>query len=37
MRLKKGQDVRAEDGSKWPLMHTDNEKQAIYTLGKCSE
>jgi hypothetical protein len=35
--LKKGATVRAEDGSKWPLAHTDDEKQAVYTLGKCSE
>lgn len=37
MRLKKGKDVRAEDGSTWALGHTDNEKQAVYTLGKCSQ
>ena len=36
-QLKKGAPVRAEDGSKWPLTHADNEKQANYTLGKCSE
>lgn len=36
-QLKKGAPVRAQDGSKWPLTHTDNEKQAVYTLGKCSE
>jgi hypothetical protein len=36
-QLKKGKEVRAQDGSKWPLTHTDNEKQAVYTLGKCSE
>jgi len=35
--LKKGATVRAEDGSKWPLTHTENEKQASYTLGKCQE
>jgi hypothetical protein len=33
--LKKGVAVRAEDGSKWPLAHIENEKQAVYTLGKC--
>lgn len=35
-QMKKGTPVRAEDGSKWPMTHTDDEKQAIYTLGKCS-
>jgi hypothetical protein len=35
--LKKGATVRAEDGSKWPLAHTENEKQPAYTLGKCRE
>jgi hypothetical protein len=35
--LKKGATVRAEDGTKWPLTHTENEKQASYTLGKCRE
>lgn len=33
--LKKGATVRAEDGSKWPLTHIDNDKQPAYTLGKC--
>lgn len=33
--LKKGAPVRAEDGSKWPLTHIENEKQTAYTLGKC--
>lgn len=33
--LKKGATVRAEDGSKWPLAHIENEKQTAYTLGKC--
>ncbi len=35
MHLKKGATVRAEDGSKWPLAHIENEKQPAYTLGKC--
>jgi hypothetical protein len=33
--LKKGATVRAEDGSKWPLTHIENEKQTAYMLGKC--
>lgn len=37
MHLKKGTTVRAEDGSKWPLAHVENEKQAEYRLGKCGE
>lgn len=36
MHLKKGKDVRAADGSTWPLTNTDDEKQAVYSLGKCS-
>ena len=36
-QLKKGVVVRAEDGSKWPLAVTDNEKQPMYTLGTCSQ
>ncbi len=35
MHLKKGTPVRAEDGSKWPLTNIDNEKQPVYTLGRC--
>jgi hypothetical protein len=34
--LKKGVAVKTDDGSKWPLAHIENEKQPVYTLGKCS-
>ena len=35
--LKKGAVVAVGDGSKWPITHIENEKQAAYTLGKCGE